>query len=138
MASVLEALTKSIDALSLKNPSEFLSNLKQILHAMAFYVSQSEAAVLECREAWHQEYTNALYADHVSQTSKPPPYHETRASDSRGIPYTRARVRHTRSVPEAQSRHNPEPQLYEIHRPNVPNSLQTIMVGTHPSFSDYY
>ncbi len=138
MASVLEDLTESINALSLRNTGEFLHNLKQILHTMAFYVSQSEAAVLECREAWHKEYTNALYADHVTtRPSKPPTHLETRASGSREIPYTRSRVQNTRNVPDVQSRHHSESRLYGGHHPDVPNSLQTIMVGTHPSFREY-
>ncbi len=136
MASVQEALTESINALSLKNQGEFLPNLKKILHTMAFYVSQSEAAVLECREAWHQEYTNALYADHATRTTKPPAHHETRIPDSRGMLYTRARVQH--DAPNVKSRHRPEPQFYGVHQyPDVPNSLRTILVGTHPSFSEY-
>lgn len=60
----MEHLNRDIDALSdTASLEELAAATQKVLRTMAFYVSQSEAAVLEYREAWHDDYTDALYAD---------------------------------------------------------------------------
>lgn len=42
---------------------ELAAKLESILRSIMWYVSQSEGALLDEREAWHTEYSDALYSD---------------------------------------------------------------------------
>jgi hypothetical protein len=60
----MEHLNSDIDALSATTThAELVAATQKVLRTMAYYISQSEAAVLEYREGWHDDYTNALYSD---------------------------------------------------------------------------
>ena len=60
----MDHLNSDIDALSATTTHAGLVVATQkVLRTMAYYISQSEAAVLEYREGWHNDYTNALYSD---------------------------------------------------------------------------
>jgi hypothetical protein len=59
----MEHLHRDIDTLSsAATVGELAASTQKVLRTMAFYVSQSETAVLEHREAWHDEFADALYS----------------------------------------------------------------------------
>lgn len=129
MASLQEKFNVLINDLTMDNADEFLFNLKRILQKMACYISQSEPAILEYQENWRKEYTEALFADHNSQTSEPSSYRETSAPNPR-VQNTRTRAQNT---PDAQTpRYCPMPN----NRRGIPH--QTVMSGTRNKFSGYY
>lgn len=60
----MERLHRDIDALAATaTHAELAAATQKVLRTMAYYISQSEAAVLEYRESWHGAYSNALYSD---------------------------------------------------------------------------
>lgn len=133
-------LVHDIDALSATTTHhKLVVEIQKILHTIAYYISQSEAAILECREGWHDEYTKALYHD-AGKSSVVAPNggcSERRTAVSERKTKSRAGRRGSASRGVgAKSTRRPATRT-EAARPyqaNIPASLRAIMDGTHPSF----
>jgi hypothetical protein len=114
---------KHIDALDeARTVADLVKRLKPILSELAYYAVTGEAAVMETREEWHSQYSDALYhataSDHAAD----------RAPPARGGAAP-ARAGERRIVQTAPPSNRPSPS-------SIPSSLRAIMNGSHPSFKE--
>ena len=117
---------------------DLAARVQKVLFTMAYYISQSEGAVLELHEGWHDGFADALYeaagaARGEKSTERRSGPREAR-EDSLLAGAKSADERRT-----ARSGHRKAVQKTEHGRPkagNVPSSLLAIMNGTHPSFRE--
>ena len=145
----MNRLHKDINALSkTKSHEELVASLQKILRTMTFYISQSEGVILEQREQWHDEYTDALYEDAASRvgpvTVAPTPAERGPSSERRGRKHRDDRSedylsRSGLSPDERLSRQRQALTASSATRgipSNIPDSLKAILNGTHPSFRE--
>ena len=115
------AIYDRIDTLDeARTVAELLRRLKPILNELAYYAVTGEAAVMETREEWHSQYTDALYGETSSD------YKAGRATAGRAGPAPRAdggRSERSQAPPPAN---RPRPG-------DLPASLRAIMNGSHAS-----
>jgi len=152
----MERLNSEIDALSeTADHAEMVTALQKVLRTMAFYVSQSEAAVLEYREAWHDSYTDALYLDAGSR--------EAQEQSASGVKRFQQRDRNQLATEAARPRTRVGTSAATLYsgaeraalqraalqsaavektaaarsrQASIPASLRAIMAGSHPSFRE--
>lgn len=121
-------LHAEIDALSeARTHAEFVVSVQKVLRTMAFYIEQSEAAVLEDRESWHDEYADALWHDAAKSTEKaqPRPQKKDRRQPKKPRPQGSEDMRRAEVANAARMRSQAD---------DIPESLRAIMEGKHPSF----
>ena len=108
---------EELDALNgAKSFAEFKEKLMPILYTLAYHTVNGEAALLEDRESWHDEYSGALSA-------------EAGMPGARGEGSRRAHRGQARDDEKTRHRRAPEADA-------LPQSLRQIMTGSHPSFRE--
>ena len=123
------AIYERIDALDeARTVADLLRRLKPILNELAYYAVTGEAAVMETREEWHSQYTDALYGETSSD-------HKAGRAAAAGRAGPAARGDGTRSERSERSERAPLPPPTNRPRPeDLPASLRAIMNGSHSSF----
>jgi len=132
----MENLNREIDRLSSsKDVKELAARMQNILRVMSYYISQSEGAILEDREGWHSEYSEALYESAGMPTTAVGPPKKVSA---RKVATSRA-VFGDSETPRREPHHHKTVQKTKALRSpaaDIPKSLQAIMNGSHSSFRE--
>lgn len=88
----MDALEEEITALSKTSThDELVRQMQVILRQMAYYVSQSEAAVNDYREEWRDEFTERLY-ESAGASEEPSPGGKKTSSGRRSTTHATAGV----------------------------------------------
>lgn len=117
------AIYDRIDALDeVRTVADLLRRLKPILNELAYYAVTGEAAVMETREEWHSQYTDALYGETSSDHKA-----GRAAGAGRAGPAPRADGGRGERAPPPPPTNRPRPG-------DLPASLRAIMNGSHSSF----
>lgn len=141
----MAALEKKIADLSkTRTHDELVRELQVILRQLAYYASQSETAVNDYREQWHDDYTNSLYEDAGlpptgSEGGRKKTSSHSASAAAAGASETSEEARREARRKERHQAHQKQVKRTAKRRPreaDVPASLRRILEATEDSSSD--
>lgn len=143
----MAALEKKIADLSkTRTHDELVRELQVILRQLAYYASQSETAVNDYREQWHDDYTNSLYEDAGLPPTGPEggrkktTFHSASAAAAGDSEISEMhRIREEARRKERQQAHQKQVKRTAKRRPreaDVPASLRRLLEAPEDSSSD--
>lgn len=136
-STVANVLNKHIDALGqAKTLPEAIAKMQMVLREMAYYICESEGALMETREVWHEVGTQSLKSAAGSADAE---NDENPALADRKTRETQPRIGRSAAPPRQNTAAAAPPATPRKKKPSaastsaVPKSLMKILNGTHPS-----
>jgi hypothetical protein len=122
----MEKLRKQVDNLAKQEDlKSTVKSLTKILHRLLYYISQSEGAVLDYREKWHDDYTAALNeAVGKSRGNSQGSSSTTTGKKEKKKDSPKARARRTEKEKTVSGK---EYEKHEKHQERIPASLKKFL-----------